>query len=205
MKKQTIILIFLCVVLGKSISADDLSVFLGGTYNPLNPDYIMGSLFLNRFFGDYDDKHVFIFEGRLSFGSMTYRYEAPNPFTVEGETTELWAKGDVFETTANMIYQYAINDVFGLRFGLSVPILWSGVLAGEKPGLSGKGSDTLAVTIGLHGIFGAIIFPAKRFPIVITVSPGVVLNPYPSDDISSFFLFNLPISLAVGWNGLIDN
>jgi hypothetical protein len=167
----------------------------------------MGSLVLDRFSGEFDDRHTFILEGRLSYGLMTYGYDAPNPFSVEGESVELWAKGGVFETTLNGIYQYTINDVFGLRFGFGFPILWSGVLAGEKPGLSGKGSDSLAVTIGAYGILGVTIFPKKKFPIVFTISPGVILNPYwePLDDKSSLFPFNMPISLVIGWNGLIDN
>jgi hypothetical protein len=201
MKKKTIILIFLGIVLGNSIPAHDLSVFLGATYNPLNPDYIMGSLVFNRFSNDYDDRHSFIAGARFSYGQLTYRYETSNPFTVQGENTDLWVKGGVFETAASGIYQYAINDTIGLRFGVDLTFLWSGILEGEKPGLSGKGSS-FGVTIGAYGILGATIFPKKKFPIVFTVSPGVILDPYFSDEI---FPFNLPISLLIGWNGLIDN
>lgn len=203
MKKKTVILIFLGLILGKSISADDLSVFLGVAYNPLNLEYIMGmgSLVLDRYFGDYDDRHSVIIESRISYGLLTYRFEAPNPFTVQMENTELWVKGSVFETTLSAIYQYVINDVIGLRFGLALPVLWSGAFYGEKPGLTGKGSS-LAVTIGVNGLSGVVIFPAKKIPIVVTVSPGVVLDPYLQHDILPF---TLPVSISFGWNGIIDN
>lgn len=202
MKKTFFCVCLIVTVLGKNIQANDLIVFLGATYNPMNPDYIMGSLVLDMFSGDYDDKGTFIAETRISYGSLTYRYDASNPFTVQQETTELWAKGGVFETTVNGIYQYILNDTVGLRFGFGLPFLWSGVFAGEKPGLTGKGSNTLAATIGFYGILGVIIFPTKRFPIVVTASPGVMLDPYFKDNP---FPFTLPFSIVVGWNRLINN
>jgi hypothetical protein len=161
----------------------------------------MGSLVLDRFFGDYDDTHAIILEGRFSYGILTYRYQSPNPFTVQKENVELWAKGGVFEIALNGIYQYTINEVVGLRFGLGFTSLWGGMFSGNKPGLTGDGNP-LSLTIGLYGVGGVIIFPQKRFPIVVSVSPGVVMDVYGANGL---FPFTLPIAIAVGWNGLIDN
>lgn len=196
MKKKTIILLFLGVVLGNSIPAQaGLGVFVGATYNPLNPDYIMGAMTIDAYLG----KH-FIWESRLAYGSLTYTYKAPNPFTVEGEITELWAKGSVMEATANFIWRYTINDVIGLRFGFGLPWFFSPVYEGLKPGLgSTKGAF---MTFGIHGILGIEICPIKKLPIQLTVSPGGLLNWYASEDKYDnigAFPFNLPISLLIGW------
>jgi hypothetical protein len=192
MKKKPVILLLLGIVLGKSIPALGLDVFLGATYNPLNPNYIMGAALLDASLG----KH-FIWESRFAFGSLTYNYEAPNPFTVEGETAQLWAKSYVMETTTNFVWQYTIKDAVGLRFGFGFPLFWSSAFGGEKPGLSGEGMK-LGLTAGANGIFGVALFPQKKFPVLLTVAPGVILNFY--SDNNGQFPFNLPISLLVGMN-----
>jgi hypothetical protein len=200
MKKRTVVVLFLVLVcLSGNVHAGPLSFSLGATYNPLSYECIMGSFGLVAFYGDYDydDDHAVIAEARFSFGRATLRYNAPNPFTVQHEITELWEKGIIIEIAWNSLYQYVINDTIALRFGIGIPLLFSGVFGGNKPGLNTKGSDSLNVTLGLTGIAGVSIFPRKMFPIIVYISPGTILDPYVIDD--KVFKFIMPISVAVGW------
>jgi len=196
-KRIVVILFFVFVCLCGNIQAGPLSISLGATFNPFNYEYTMCTFGLVAFAGDsdYSDDHVFIAEARLSFGSATLRYNAPNVFTMQRETTEYWEKSGIFEVAGNALYQYTINDIVALRFGIGLTTLWSGIFSGVKPGLDGDGTDL--TIIGFYGVAGTSIFPRKRFPILIYVSPGVIFDPYQIDD--KLFKFILPISVAIGW------
>jgi len=197
MKKITIFLFIILYVffVNNTYADNNAGLFFGATYNPINSDFLMGSIGATIVLEDlYLDNSDWITEFIYGYGVITYRYEAKNPFTVQGETTEFWSKGGIGEFRINFMYQYSIKDIVGLRIGLGTSLLWSNVFIGSKPGVM---DDPLSpINMAINGIVGINILPHKKFPIVLTASPGFFFDPY-GDGIG--IVFCVPITVAINF------
>jgi hypothetical protein len=192
MKNITVFLLFLFFsVCNIYATESNVGFLLGATYNPLNSDYILRSIGSTFAVGEKDANSAWITDLMFSFGVITYRYETSNPFTVQEETTELWSKGGIGEFGINVMYQYVIKGIVGLRVGGGASFLWSFIFAGVKPGLSKN--NNFPINMAFNGIVGISIFPEKQFPVVLSISPGFFFDPYGS---SVGILFCTPISLT---------
>lgn len=168
--------------------------FFGGLiYNPVNSDYIMGTLGATFVLSGRNVNNSSVYDFRYSYGIINYRYEAPNPFTVQQEITKFWSRGGIFEFGINAMYQYSIKEKLGIRIGGGISMLYSGVFLGNKPGKDIN--SPLVLNMGFNGIAGVSMFLDKKFPVFASVSPGFIFDPYADRGIGIIFL--MPVTLTV--------
>jgi hypothetical protein len=180
---------------GSGLVANDLGLFLGGYCNPVNPVYGGGTAVISYSVGDFDDTCMVI-EGRYAFGGMKVTFEGENLYSVGGGTVEHWVTGGVMEIGASGLYQFPVYENLSLRFGLMFAFLWGDVLEGTPYKSAANGS-----VAGVNGAAGLVFFPGRVYSFIVSVAPGILINPYKPPD--RLFGFSMPIAVSVGLNDLL--
>jgi hypothetical protein len=182
---------------GSGLAASDLGLFLGGYCNPFNPVYGGGTAAISFSVGEFDDTCMVI-EGRYAFGGMKVTFEGENRYSVRGGTVDHWVQGGVMEAGASGLYQFPVHENLSIRFGLAFAFLWGEVLEGTPYKSAGNGS-----VAGINGVAGLVVFPGRVYSFIVSVAPGIMINPYRPPD--RLFGFGMPIAVSVGLSDLFGS
>ena len=184
MKK--LLLVFACLFIVAATGYSDFvaGAVAGGEYNPLNPDYISWTAGL--YVGFKNGSHSIVYELRFGGGVLTQTWEEKNLYSLAQETVTRHYKDGLFFMHNSGYWQYDLNNIIGLRAGITVPWLISNTL----------GTINLPMAFGIFGRAGVVLFPDSRFNVAVEVYPGIISGSFQIPVYKDSFV--LPITLLVG-------
>jgi hypothetical protein len=186
MRKVLFIFLFFSAIFSGYADGYNGYFVAGVEYNYFNPSHIAGSAGAGVALYRSGSSKVF-WDIRFGGGKVKHEWEEINIFSKDQEIATQERSGGLFIMNTGVLWQYEFNRIFGLRFGMSVPILISSVF-----------DTSLPLGFGVNGRAGISLFTTSKILFILEINPGFIAAKSIKKKKKNGVSFVMPVILLVG-------